>query len=107
MFDELYETDDEAKARSAFILDDYFFKEPGHESGLGLIYKCRYFKEGCLANLRLMKDGVLFRILGDLNHNYQNHTKEKPSIHLPGNENDEREGDMITYLYKNISYDLF
>ena len=54
-----------------------------------------------------MKDGVLFRILGDLNHNYQNHTKEKPSIHLPGNENDEREGDMITYLYKNISYDLF
>ena len=94
MFDELYETDDEAKARSAFILDDYFFKEPGHESGLGLIYKCRYFKEGCLANLRLMKDGVLFRILGDLNHNYQNHTKEKPSIHLPGNENDEREGYM-------------
>ena len=101
MFDELYETSDEAEARSASVLDDHFFKKPVHESGLGLIYKCHYFKEGCLANLRIMKDGVLFRILGDVKHNYQFHTKEKPSEHLQGNENDEREGDMITTLPRN------
>ena len=97
MFDELYETDIEAKTRSAFVLDDYFFKEPVHESGLGIIYKCQYFKEGCLANLRILKDGVMFRIFGDVNHHYQFHTKEKPSEHLPDNESYETEGNMITY----------
>ena len=97
--DQSYENDIKARTSAAMVLDDDFYREPVPDSG-SLIYKCQHFEEGCSANLRLKKEGSVFRVVGDLNHKYQFHKKESTgnSKHLPEKEDDKEKGDMNTFL---------